>query len=102
MINPLTRNLARNTGRLLALNHKHHRKQWIPEERFELVSKFLAGFSIQETACNAGIDSGQLYQWVKKYKLFGYNGLENKPMKLFLILHTNKVQAQNEVFSCYF
>ena len=65
---------------LLALSHKHHRKQWTPEERFELVSKVLAGFSIQETACNAGIDSGQLYQWVKKYKANGYDGLINIPM----------------------
>lgn len=65
--NVQARDLARNTGRLLALNHKHHRKQWTPEERFELVSKVLAGFSIHETACNAGINSGQLYQWVNKY-----------------------------------
>ncbi len=63
-----------------ALNHKPHRKQWTPEERFELVSKVLVGNSIQATACDAGIDSGQLYQWVKKYKANGYDGLVNIPM----------------------
>jgi len=60
-----------------ALNHKPHRKQWTLEERFELVSKVIAGSSIQETACNAGINCGQLYQWVKKYKENGYDGLVN-------------------------
>ena len=27
----------------------------------------------------AGINTGQLYQWVHKYKTLGYNGLINKP-----------------------
>lgn len=65
---------------LSALHHKQQRKRWTPEERFELVLKVIAGTSINETACQAGIDSGQLYQWVKKYKSNGYDGLVNIPM----------------------
>lgn len=63
-----------------ALIHKPHKKRWKPEERFELVAEVSAGKSLQETACNAGIDSGQLYQWVKKYKENGYDGLVDMPM----------------------
>ena len=62
-----------------ALRHKAHIKRWTPEERLELVSKVLAGDSIQGTACNAGINPGQLYQWVQKYKANGYNGLASIP-----------------------
>ena len=62
---------------ITALHHKSHKKQWTPEERFNLVSKVLAGNSIQETACNAGIASGLLYKWVKKYKDNGYDGLKS-------------------------
>ena len=29
-------------------------------------------------ATNAGINPGVLYQWVRKYKILGYNGLVNK------------------------
>jgi len=65
---------------LTALHHKAQRKRWTPKERFELVSQVLAGTSILEIACNAGIDSGQLCQWVKKYKANGYDGLVNFPM----------------------
>ena len=34
---------------------------------------------LREVAIVAGINSGQLYQWVHKYKTLGYNGLINKP-----------------------
>lgn len=60
-----------------ALRHKSHKKRWTPAERLELVSKVLTGNSLQGTACSEGIDSGQLSQWVKKYKANGYNGLAN-------------------------
>ena len=33
---------------------------------------------LREVAIVAGINSGQLYQWVRKYKILGYNGLINK------------------------
>ena len=60
-----------------ALQVKTKKKQWSASERYELVAQVLAGNSIKEVSCNAGINSGQLCQWVKKYKTNGYNGLEN-------------------------
>ncbi len=58
-----------------ALKHKPQNKYWSPEEKLELVSKVLAGNSILSTAIEAGINDGMLYQWVRNYKIFGYNGL---------------------------
>lgn len=58
-----------------ALRHKGRNKEWTPEERYALVARTLAGESICNVACSAGINSGQLYQWVRKYKIYGYNGL---------------------------
>ena len=53
-------------------------KDWTPEERYELVAKVLGGSSIQSVANEAGINSGLLTCWVRKYKNEGYNGLINK------------------------
>ncbi len=39
----------------------------------------LSGQGLRTVAIVAGINSGQLYQWVHKYKTLGYNGLINKP-----------------------
>ena len=58
-----------------ALRHKSQIKEWTPEERYALVARVLAGDSIKNVACSAGISTGQLYQWVRKYKIYGYNGL---------------------------
>ena len=58
-----------------ALRHKSQNKEWTPEERYTLVARVLAGDFITNVACSAGINSGQLYQWVRKYKIYGYNGL---------------------------
>ena len=60
-----------------ALRHSETNKAWAPDERFELVSKVMEGKSIQSVALEAGINSGMLYQWVRKYKTMGYNGLVN-------------------------
>ena len=54
---------------------KHTQKVWTPEEKLELVAKVIAGASIISVALNAGINDGMLYQWVNKYKIYGYNGL---------------------------
>ena len=61
-----------------ALRHKGINKVWIPEEKLDLVSKVLDGKSIKSTAIEAGINHGMLYQWVHKYKIYGYNGLVDK------------------------
>ena len=61
-----------------ALKHKNQNKVWTPEEKFELVAQIIVGKSIKEVSCAAGINSGQLYSWVQKYKTHGYNGLIDK------------------------
>ena len=63
---------------LPALKHKAQYKVWSPEEKYELVAKVLAGASCKYTALQAGISDSQLYQWVRKYKICGYNGLVDK------------------------
>ena len=58
-----------------ALRHKNQNKVWTPEEKLELVSKVLSGHSNKSVALEAGINDGMLYQWVRKYKIWGYTGL---------------------------
>ena len=60
------------------LKHREANKEWTPEEKYELVAKVIAGSSLQSVACEAGINNGMLYQWVRKYRLEGYNGLVSK------------------------
>ena len=60
-----------------ALRHKNQNKKWTAEERYELVAKVISGQSCTSVAINAGMNSGLLYQWVRKYKELGYNGLVN-------------------------
>ena len=60
------------------LKHSSTNKNWTPEKRFALVAKVLAGNSIQSVAKNAHIDSGQLYQWVRRYNEKGMDGLQCK------------------------
>ena len=60
------------------LKHSPTNKNWTPEKRFELVAKVLGGNSIQSVAKNAHIDSGQLYQGVRRYNEKGMEGLQCK------------------------
>ena len=60
-----------------ALRHRSKNREWSAEERYELVAQVLAGQSCKSVAISAGINNGMLYQWVRKYKLLGYNGLGN-------------------------
>ena len=53
-------------------------KYWSPEEKYELVCQVLSGQGLRAVAIVSDINSGQLYQWVHKYKTLGYNGLINK------------------------
>lgn len=54
-------------------------KSWSPEEKYKLVCQVLSGKALRAIAIVAGINSGQLCQWVHKYETLGYNGLINKP-----------------------
>ena len=44
-------------------------------KKYELVAKVLAGASCRETAISVGINNGLLYQWVRYYRMKGYQGL---------------------------
>ena len=57
------------------LQHKSQNKVWTAEEKYELIAKVLAGASNKEIAFTAGIADGLLYQWVRCYKMKGYQGL---------------------------
>lgn len=59
------------------LKHKRNRN-WLPDEKLALISKVNAGQSLKKVSLQAGINSGLLYSWMRKYELYGYNGLENK------------------------
>ncbi len=67
------------------LKHSSANKDWTPEKRFELVAKVLAGSSILSVSKSAHLNNGQLYQWVKRYRERGMDGLEcrrGKPPKV--------------------
>ena len=51
---------------------------WTADDKLEMVNKVIAGNSIKSVAIENGINPGQLYTWVSKYKIYGYNGLVNK------------------------
>ncbi len=70
--------IAESCG-LEALNHSGKNRKWTSEEKFELVSKILAGDSIKNTALTAGIEPGLLHLWFQSYKIKGYQGLIPKP-----------------------
>ena len=57
------------------LRHKSQNKVWTAEEKYELVAKVMAGVSNKEVAFTAGINDSLLYQWVRCYKMKGYQGL---------------------------
>ena len=57
------------------LKHSHENKKWKPEEKLVLINQYKSGKSLTSVSINAGIDSGQLYSWIRKYEKLGYNGL---------------------------
>ena len=61
-----------------ALKHKNSNKIWTPKEKYALVSQVMDGKAKQAVAFENGISDGLLSQWVRKYKVYGYNGLINK------------------------
>lgn len=48
---------------------------WTAEEKYKLVAKVLAGESYKKIAISAEIEYSLLYQWVRRYKIKGYEGL---------------------------
>jgi len=60
------------------LKHTVFVKERTPDEKLNLVLQVIAGRSNRAVALEAGIHDGVLYNWVRKYKLLGYNGLINQ------------------------
>ena len=58
------------------LKHSDTNVEWTQEKRFELVAKVLAGNSTRSVAKQFNVEPGQLYQWVKRYKEKGMDGLQ--------------------------
>lgn len=48
------------------------------DDRFECVARVMAGESMRKVAFDSQIGVGSIYQWVRKYKLYGYDGLKLK------------------------
>ena len=57
------------------LQHKNQNREWTAEKKYEYVARVLAGESYKELAISAGIECSLLYQWVRRYRIEGYEGL---------------------------
>ena len=57
------------------LQCRNQNREWTAEEKYEYVSKVLAGESCKEIDTSAGIECSLLYQWVRQYKMKRYEGL---------------------------
>lgn len=64
---------------LESVMHKTNSKQRTAEEKLEYVQQVLAGKACGAVAEENGIECSMLYQWVRKYRMEGYEGLVNKP-----------------------
>ena len=83
------------------LKHSSTNKNWTAEKRFELVAKVLVGNSIRSVANNAHIDTGQLYQRIKRYNEKGMNGLQCKvgrPNKQLVMKNKTKKIKKTKLF----
>ena len=58
-----------------SLQRKKQNKEWTAEEKYEYVAKVLAGESYKEIAISSGMECRLLYEWVRRYKMRGYEGL---------------------------
>jgi len=58
-----------------SLRHRNRNRVFSAEEKYELVAKVLAGAAYKSTAMHAEIEDSMLHQWVRTYKIKGYEGL---------------------------
>ncbi len=58
------------------LKHNISNRIWTAEEKYDLIAKVMAGNSINSIALESGINPGELYLWLNKYKQNGYDGLK--------------------------
>ena len=61
-----------------ALKPHHIYKKWSPDEKLDLVCQVLAGKSYLEIAVANNVRDSVIRNWVRKYKIYGYNGLIDK------------------------
>ena len=82
-----------------SLEHKPYCKKWSLEEKIALVQEVLNGQSCLSVAINNGISSGMLYSWIRKYRLYGSEGLTRKPgrrPKESVVNENKKITPLNE------
>ena len=65
-------------GGLETVGHKARNRVWTQEEKLALVEKVLAGRAVLAVAEEEGLEHSVLYQWVRKYRIEGYEGLAEK------------------------
>lgn len=58
------------------LKHLGYCRDWTREKRFAIVAQVIAGHSLQHIAKINHINPGQLYQWLRKYREKGMDGLQ--------------------------
>ena len=80
-----------------ALQHPATCTEYTAEERYALVARVLAGESQKSVAISAGINNSQLAKWVKRYKLYGYSGLDLKKGRQTKELPMKKTVKPNEL-----
>lgn len=80
-----------------SLRHPTTCKRYTAEERYTLVARVLAGESQKSVAISAGINDSQLSKWVKRYKIYGYDGLNLKKGRLSKELSMKKSVKPNEL-----
>ena len=61
-----------------ALKHLTICTEYTAEERYSLVARVMPGESEKCVALSANMNDSQLLNWVKRYKICGYNGLDLK------------------------
>ncbi len=83
---------------LEAVQHKSKIRTWTPEEKLELVEKVLVGGSYKAVSEKAGIQDTVLSNWVRKYKIEGYEGLlpkkKGRPPKEPTLMPKKKVEPK--------
>ena len=58
------------------LKHKAFNKHWIKEGRFRIVAQVLGGKTTRQVAAENGVANGVVFQWVRRYREKGIDGLE--------------------------
>lgn len=64
-----------------SLKPKTQHKKWTVEEKLVLINKVLNGQSGSSVAFDNGISCGMMYGWLRKYRLYGTEGLNCKKGK---------------------